>query len=154
MGLFSFLKGAGSKILRGEARENQVREEIVKETKEKALESSILDSGIEIENLEIELEEDVVRVYGHTTSQSNREKVILMLGNVEGVAGVDDRISVVNVEAEAIFYTVEKGDSLSKIAKSHYGDAMKYMVIFEANKPLLSDPNKIYPGQVLRIPTL
>jgi len=51
-------------------------------------------------------------------------------------------------------HTVKSGDSLSKIAKEVYGSANKYMVIFEANKPMLSDPNKIYPGQVLRIPKL
>ena len=49
-------------------------------------------------------------------------------------------------------YTVKSGDTLSKIAKEMYGDANQYNKIFEANKPLLSDPNKIYPGQVLRIP--
>jgi len=55
-------------------------------------------------------------------------------------------------EPEAKFYTVVSGDSLSKIAKEYYGNAMKYPVIFEANKPMLSHPDKIYPGQVLRIP--
>ena len=49
-------------------------------------------------------------------------------------------------------YTVEKGDTLSRIAKEMYGDAGKYPAIFEANKPMLKDPDKIYPGQVLRIP--
>ncbi len=53
---------------------------------------------------------------------------------------------------ESDTYTVKSGDTLSGIAKSVYGDASKYMKIFEANKPMLSDPNKIYPGQVLRIP--
>ena len=57
-------------------------------------------------------------------------------------------------EPEAVFYTVVSGDSLSKIAKAHYGDPMKYPVIFEANKPMLTDPDKIYPGQVLRIPPI
>ena len=55
-------------------------------------------------------------------------------------------------ETASTFYTVQKGDSLSKIAKDHYGDASKYPQIFEANKPMLKDPDKIYPGQVLRIP--
>ena len=50
------------------------------------------------------------------------------------------------------FYTVQKGDTLSKIAKDQYGNANKYQQIFEANKPMLKDPDKIYPGQVLRIP--
>ncbi|MFT7598265.1 MAG: nucleoid-associated protein YgaU [Acidimicrobiales bacterium] len=49
-------------------------------------------------------------------------------------------------------HVVESGDTLSKIAKEHYGDASKYPVIFEANKPMLSNPDLIFPGQVLRIP--
>ena len=61
---------------------------------------------------------------------------------------------MVEPKPEATLYTVVRGDSLSKIAKAHYGDAMKYPVIFEANRPMLSDPDKIYPGQVLRIPPL
>jgi nucleoid-associated protein YgaU len=154
MGLFSFLKNAGSKILRDKAEENNSKKEAINKNREKALEHKVLNSGIQVENLEIELQGDQVTVYGHTSSQANREKIILLLGNVQGIAEVDDRISVVNTEAEATFYTVESGDSLSKIAKSHYGDALKYMVIFEANQPLLEDPNKIYPGQVLRIPTI
>ena len=91
---------------------------------------------------------------GKVDSQAVREKVVLVLGNVEGVAQVDDRLEVANPEPEATYYTVKPGDSLSKIAKEHYGDAMKYPVIFEANKPMLSDPDKIYPGQNLRIPPL
>jgi nucleoid-associated protein YgaU len=78
----------------------------------------------------------------------------LVLGNTEGIATVDDNITVITPKVESKFYTVEKGDSLSKIAKAMYGDAMKYPVIFEANKPMLKDPDLIYPGQVLRIPAL
>ena len=65
-----------------------------------------------------------------------------------------DNINVRNPEPESIFHEVKSGDSLSKIAKEVYGDAMKYPVIFEANKPMLKDPNEIYPGQILRIPAL
>lgn len=50
-------------------------------------------------------------------------------------------------------YTVKSGDSLSKIAKQHLGDAGRYMEIFEANKDILSDPNKIQPGQELKMPS-
>ena len=77
-----------------------------------------------------------------------------MLGYTLGVATVDDRVKVfaAEPEPEATMYTVKSGDSLSKIAKEFYGDAMRYPEIFEANKPMLKDPNKIYPGQVLRIP--
>jgi nucleoid-associated protein YgaU len=47
---------------------------------------------------------------------------------------------------------VKSGDTLSAIAKQFYGDAGRYSAIFEANKPMLKDPDEIYPGQVLRIP--
>ena len=63
-------------------------------------------------------------------------------------------MSVDKSEPEAKYYTVVSGDNLSKISKSQYGDPNKYMKIFEANKPMLKDPDKIYPGQVLRIPPL
>lgn len=49
-------------------------------------------------------------------------------------------------------YTVQQGDTLSKISKQHYGDGNKYMKIFEANRDKLKDPDKIQPGQVLTIP--
>lgn len=67
---------------------------------------------------------------------------------------MEDRITVANPEPEANFYTVQSGDTLSKISKAQYGDPMKYNTIFEANKPMLQHPDEIYPGQVLRIPAL
>ncbi|MCL4143628.1 UNVERIFIED_CONTAM: hypothetical protein GTU68_030037 [Idotea baltica] len=102
--------------------------------------------------MEVELDNDKITVYGQANTQEDREKVILALGNVEGIATVDDRISVTNPAPEAVFYEVQGGDSLSKIAAAHYGDPMAYQRIFEANQPMLSHPDKIYPGQVLRIP--
>jgi nucleoid-associated protein YgaU len=108
--------------------------------------------GLEVERLNIDVKGDTATVHGKVASQREKEKVVLAVGNTEGIAKVDDRLEVVKKEPEAKFYTVKSGDSLSKIAKEFYGDPMKYPSIFEANKPLLSDPNKIYPGQVLRIP--
>ena len=64
---------------------------------------------------------------------------------------MDNQIEVVVKQSESKYLTVVEGDWLSKIAKTYYGDATKFDVIFEANKPMLSDPDKIYPGQVLRI---
>ena len=107
-----------------------------------------------MDDLDIVVEDEKVTVGGTVENQATREKVILAVGNVEGVAEVEDNIVVKEPEPEAQFHTVVSGDSLSKIAKHYYGDAMKYPEIFEANKPMLSDPNKIYPGQVLRIPAL
>ena len=80
------------------------------------------------------------------------KRILLAAGNVQGVSNVDDQLAVANPEPEARFHTVVRGDSLSAIAKQYYGNANKYPAIFEANKPMLSHPDKIYPGQVLRIP--
>ena len=96
----------------------------------------------------------MVTVQGSTPTQEEKEKIVLTLGNIQGVVRVDDRLVVEKSEAEAAFYTVQPGDSLSAIARRHYGDARKYPSIFEANRPMLADPNKIYPGQVLRMPSL
>ena len=107
---------------------------------------------IPVEDLKLSVNGDVVSVSGVCPSQADKERLVLVLGNTQGIAKVDDHLRVEKPEPEATFYTVVSGDSLSKIAKAHYGDAMKYPVIFEANKPMLKDPDKIYPGQVLRIP--
>lgn len=165
MGLFSFLKNAGSKLFSKKESEREktttsgVTEEVENEQKRILLKGIVNSLGISVDNLSIDVDGDAVTVYGETKSQSDKEKVVLAIGNVAGVASVDDRMSVVyneveerSIEEEAVFYTVKKGDTLSKIAKAHYGSWRKYMDIFEANKPMLKDPDLIYPGQVLRIP--
>ncbi len=135
MGLFDFQKDAGKNI----GMEMDLLQEI------RGLE-------IEVEGLEVDYTDGIVRVNGTVSSQEDREKVILACGNVTGVWRVEDSLEVLNPEADAFFYTVQSGDTLSKIAKEQYGDAGQYMKIFEANRPMLKDPNKIYPGQMLRIP--
>jgi len=150
MGLFSFVKEAGAKLFGiGETKADKAAREQVKA---EALVSQVKTFGLAVEDLRVEVKEDVATVYGTVASQAEREKVILLVGNVSGIASVDDRIEVVKPEPEATFYTVVPGDTLSKIAKQFYGNAMKYPVIFEANQPMLKHPDKIYPGQVLRIP--
>ena len=95
-----------------------------------------------------------VTVYGVAPDQATMEKIVLCCGNVAGVATVNNMMSVDQSAPEATYYTVVSGDNLSKISKAQYGDPNKYMKIFDANKPMLKDPDKIYPGQVLRIPPL
>ena len=104
--------------------------------------------------LTISLSGDDVILTGEVEQQTDAEKIVLAVGNVEGVDRVDNQMNVVEPKPEAQFHTVEKGEWLSKIAAKYYGDATKYNDIFEANKPMLSHPDKIYPGQVLRIPVL
>ena len=109
--------------------------------------------ALPVEGLDVKVDGDKVTVSGKAPSQEIKEKVILALGNVPGVAKVEDHIETPPGE-QATFYTVQKGDTLSAISKKQYGDANKYNAIFEANKPMLTHPDKIYPGQVLRIPKL
>ena len=98
--------------------------------------------------LDIEIDGDKVSVGGSAVSQEMKEKVILAVGNVEGVAAVDDTAG----GDDPVFHTVEKGDTLWAIAAKTLGNGARYEEIFEANKPMLSHPDKIYPGQMLRIP--
>ena len=147
MGLIDFVVNAGAKLF-GRGKEEAAEQKAV------ALTDFINQMGLEVQGLRIDVEEQLAKVFGRTSSQEEREKVILAVGNTDGIAQVEDNIEVSSPEPEAVYYTVVSGDTLSKIAKNHYGDAMKYPVIFEANKPMLKDPDKIYPGQVLRIPPL
>ncbi len=151
MGLFSFLKNAGSKLFKKSEPTAEVA--VMEQSKEQTLASEVSRLGIPISGLKIQLGESIT-VSGNTATNADREKIILALGNVEGVCVVEDNITVTNPEPEAVFYTVKSGDSLSKISKAQYGDPMKYNAIFEANRPMLEHPDKIYPGQVLRIPPL
>ncbi len=153
MGLIDFVKSAGEKLM-GKDKDSTKTEEFDELRKGNMLMQHVMKLGLKVDNLKIKYDDGVATVQGSTETQADREKVILAVGNTEGVAQVDDRLQVVKKEPEGVFHTVERGDSLSKIAKKHYGDAMKYPLIFEANKPMLTDPDKIYPGQVLRIPPL
>jgi nucleoid-associated protein YgaU len=137
MGLWSFVKGAGKSLFGGEDAKN-----------EEALKKEVEDLGVSTEGLEIEVEGDKVKVTGGSMSTEEKEKVILAVGNVEGISEVE-----ADVETETLFHTVEKGDTLWAISQKTLGDGARYNEIFEANKPMLTHPDKIYPGQVLRIPT-
>lgn len=167
MGLFSFIKNAGAKVFGiGKSVEEEKAEanaaakakaakddSKADEQAAKKLEQTISDLQLNVENLKVTVEDDQATVTGKAYDQSTKEKVVLVIGNTNGIATVDDQMSVDHQEPEAKFYTVAKGDTLSKIAKEYYGNANMYQQIFEANKPMLKDANLIYPGQVLRIPS-
>jgi len=106
------------------------------------------------EDLEIDFDAATATVFvqGQVATQEEKEKVLLCCGNVTGVACVHSKLRVKDVASEPVFYIVNSGDTLIKIARELYGNANAYMKIFEANKPMLSHPDKIYPGQTLRIP--
>jgi nucleoid-associated protein YgaU len=168
MGFFDFLADAGSKVFGDDEKEADVSLPIIKH---------IENSGVDVSNLKTKLVKGVVTLSGYVPNQEQKEKAVLTAGNVKGVSGVQDNLilgappaDVVEAEKaeaevaaaedgkagsdawESRTYTVKSGDTLGKIAKEFYGNAMEYPKIFEANKPMLKDPDKIYPGQVLRIP--
>lgn len=153
MGLISFIKTAGEKIF-GKSEEKKEQE------KAALISAFIAKLGIDTSNIQVAVDNDKVTLSGSIDTMENKNKIIVAAGNIEGVSSVDDSLVVKNPPVvappppEKQFYTVKKGDYLSKIAKEVYGDANKYNIIFEANKPMLKDPNLIYPGQVLVIPPL
>lgn len=164
MGLFACIKEAGEKLLgTGEAKAAQeaaakaptpVNIESANATAAKAIQNYIAKNNLPTDGYAVKFDaaSATVIVQGNIDTQANKEKVLLCCGNVAGVEAVQDQLYVPSPEPEARFYTVVKGDTLSKIAKEMYGNANAYMTIFEANKPMLNHPDKIYPGQALRIP--
>ncbi|TGD42974.1 peptidoglycan-binding protein LysM [Pseudotabrizicola sediminis] len=143
MGVWSFVKDAGKSLFGGKAEAAEMPEP-------EALKAEIKDLGLDTTGLDIKVDGDKVTVEGKAVSAEMKEKVILAVGNVAGVASVEAEDE--DDGAEPVFHTVTKGENLSVIAKAHLGNANRYMEIFEANKPMLQHPDKIYPGQMLRIP--
>jgi nucleoid-associated protein YgaU len=121
-----------------------------------AIENYIRVQGLDVQDLSVNFDAPTATVHiaGKVRDQATKEKVILCCGNVAGVEKVEEDLIVREQAPPSSFHTVQKGDSLSKIAQQVYGDANKYQAIFEANKPMLKHPDKIYPGQSLRIPPL
>ena len=164
MGMFSFIKDAGEKLFGiGEAKAadvvakkdpTPVNVDAANKAAANAIAGYVAKMNLSAKDLDIGFDgaSGTVIVQGTADTQDTKEKILLCCGNVAGVEHVQDQLGVVEAAAEPQFYTVVSGDSLSKIAKEFYGNANAYMGIFEANKPMLSHPDKIYPGQMLRIP--
>jgi nucleoid-associated protein YgaU len=119
-----------------------------------AIANYIRAQGLQVDDLKVafDAKSSTVTVSGVAKDQATKEKVILCCGNVEGVEHVSENLSVKEASPGSRYHTVKSGETLSGIAKQYYGNASKYPMIFEANKPMLKDPDKIYPGQSLRIP--
>ena len=173
MGLFSFVKSIGEKLGGGARIERE------------NLTAHIKSLGLPVEKFLASFNEDgeSVDIFGWVPDLATKEKLILAVGNLQGISKVTEHLHIgkppaapasapaatagtapaaaeaptplsaeEDVKPTSTFYTVQKGDSLSKIAKEQYGNANRYSEIFEANKPMLKHPDKIFPGQVLRIP--
>lgn len=171
MGLFDFFSDAGEDEL---TKSVEVSQERLDELRQENITRNLAKLDIEGEQVTVMVKGDIATLTGTAPSQEAMEKMVLCAGNQHGIGQVDCRVEVDAPPAPAAqapeaaagqapaaepasastFYTVQSGDTLGKIAQAHYGDASKYTVIFEANQPMLTDPDKIYPGQSLRIPPL
>jgi nucleoid-associated protein YgaU len=168
MGILSFVKDAGQKLFHlgqndasaasaapsAPAASGQADVASPNERAASAILNYIRTQNLPVENFNVTYDGSTATatVSGQAQDQATREKVLLCCGNIQSVEHVNDQMTVAQQAEEAKFYTVKSGDTLSKISKEMYGDANKYNQIFEANRPMLTSPDKIYPGQMLRIP--
>jgi nucleoid-associated protein YgaU len=151
MGVHEFLKNAGAMVIK--AKENQAEEARV------YINKMLGNKDDEVKDLRVDIKNGEVKIYGKCKSQRAREKAVLIAGNINGISKVfSDGLEVIGKAlkskkgSEGRFYTIKAGDTLSKIAKTFYGDAGKYMDIVRENQGVIKDPDNIYPGEVIRIP--
>ncbi len=151
MSSFDFMSDSGKKVLGKENDSVAVKEEI----------ESSFEEGLPVDGLTVNVEGDTITLAGIAKDYPTREKVILIAGNIEGIAHVNaeqlitmEQISEENEREipEEIFYTIEKGDTLWAIATKFYDDGSKYPHIVDANIEVIKNPDLIYPGQAIRIP--
>jgi nucleoid-associated protein YgaU len=141
MGLFDFWKDKGDDIIESP---DGAAEEIKKHVEA---------AGVKVDDLQVAYNDGVVEMGGKAISADDMERAVIAAGNIKGVSEVKaDNLQAPAPEAEIDYYTIESGDTLSALAKRYYGDASQYPRIFEANRGIISDPDKIYPGQKIRIP--
>ena len=168
MGLMSFIKDAGQKLF-GHADTEAVAQQAQAEpdnsdllakvaeanqTAGTAIEAYIAAQSLGADGLRVDFDGATLTatVSGQAADQATKEKILLCCGNVQGVSQVNDLMTVSEPADESQYHVVERGDTLSAIAKTYYNNAGQYPKIFEANRPMLAHPDKIYPGQTLRIP--
>lgn len=163
MGLFSFIKEAGKKIFKSHDEEKAanpgVQPDVISQNQKDAVRRYIDNVGLNINNFDFTLDGNgKLTLTGECATKADYEKVALTAGNIAGVAEVDNNMTITSpaaeTEKESTYHTVEKGDTLWKIAEINYKDGSKYPLIVEANQPMIKDADEIYPGQVLRIPAL
>jgi len=141
MGLFDFAKSIGRKLFDNES------------DAEENIRAHIEQDNPGVKDLKVAYKDGVVSLSGSTEDPAAMEKAVLMAGNVSGVAEVKaDGLVAPEAVEQVEYYVIEKGDTLSAIAKKYYGKASDYPHIFEANREVIKDPDMIFPGQKIRIP--
>lgn len=149
MGLFSFAANIGKKLFGNDDPPEQQSEK---------LQEHINTNNPGVSNLKVEVKDGVATIKGDAATPAAVEKAVLMAGNAMGVKEVKAEEVTVAGQAAVIddaddnYYIIQKGDSLWKIAEHAYGNGAKHTILFEANREVIEDPNKIFPGQKIRIP--
>ncbi|MGR9087023.1 MAG: peptidoglycan-binding protein LysM [Gammaproteobacteria bacterium] len=144
MGLLDFAADIGKKLFGAETDAAAAIKKLVEE------------DNPGIENFRIDVKKGRAVLSGAAKSAEALEKVILIVGNTQGIEKINiDAVTITDGSAlggEDEFYIIEKGDTLWKIAESAYGNGAQYQKIFEANREVIKDADKIFPGQKIRIP--
>ena len=141
MGLFDFVKDMGNKLFNREAEAAEV------------IRGHIEEANPGIDGLKVGFDHGTVTLSGTAKSAEAMEKAVLMAGNVQGVEKVEiDGLSAPQETQKVEYYTIVSGDTLSALAKRYYGKGSLYPRIFEANREVIKDPDKIFVGQKIRIP--
>ncbi len=171
MSLLSFIKDAGEKLFKkpdaqpaapaaaapqSQPQPQQDSVEVLNVKAGEAIQAYVEQQNLGIENLDVKFDgaSGKATLSGRAPTQDAAEKAVLCCGNVAHVSAVENGLTVAQQAKAAQYHDVARGDTLSAISKQYYGDANKYNAIFEANRPMLTHPDKIYPGQKLRIPDL
>jgi len=144
MGIFNFVKEAGEKLWDSLTDHGGQGDKAAEHLKKLNIPGA--------DKVQINITDGKASVTGNGLTQEEKEKIQVAVGNIAGVSEVENNITTTDTHDEATYYTVKSGDTLSAISKTVYGNANLYNKIFEANRPMLSSPDKIYPGQTLRIP--
>ena len=141
MGLFDYISETGKKLF---GKEDDAAEKIKQD---------IEADNPGVQDLGVDYQDGVVTLSGNANSAEAMEKAVLMAGNVQGVSKVRaDNVQVPPAREEVEYYVIQSGDTLSALAKKYYGNAGDYPRIFEANREVIKDADKIYPGHNIRIP--
>ncbi len=144
MGFMDFFKDAGKKLL-GKGDDNEVVKKEIEAHQD----------TMPIDNLDVAVEGDTVTIKGNAKNAEDRAKAALIAGNIEGISKVNvEDVSLEDDSAEIhdIYYEIQKGDTLWRVADIYYKDGSRYPEIVAANKEVIKDADLIYPGQMIRIP--
>ena len=144
MSLFDFVANIGKKLFGDES------------DAPAAIKKLIDEDNPGLENFQVQVKDGCAILSGTAKSAEALEKAVLIVGNIQGIQKINvDAVTVADgstIRGDDEFYTIEKGDTLWKVAEKAYGSGAKYQKIFEANREVIKDPDKIFPGQKIRIP--